>query len=156
MTATVRHLKAAVGYLGLGMPMDAWNELEQIDPEQRSRLDVLNVRLEVCRVLKKWELMVEIAQHLREMEPDDAGHLLNLAFAMRRFKDEQAAAEILEEAKGRFPQEGTIPYNLACYRAVAGQVEEAKVLLKQAIVLDADLRSKALDDPDLDGVWDSV
>lgn len=47
------------------------------------------------------------------------------------------------------------PYNLACYRAVAGNVGEAKQLLAEAFTLDASLRMTSLDDPDLVGVWDS-
>jgi predicted Zn-dependent protease len=150
-----RHLDAAIGFLGLGMPMDAWNELEAIKAEDRGRIEVLKVRLEVCRSLEKWELMAEIAQHLVKMEPDEAEHPINLAFAVRRAKNPETAAEVLEVAKNRFPQEGTIPYNLACYRAVAGKVAEAKTLLAEAFSLDASLRITALDDPDLVRVWDS-
>ena len=149
-----RHLDAAIGFLGLGMPKDAWNELEAIEANDRGRIEVLKVRLEVCRSLGKWELMAEIAQRLVEMEPDEAGRPIDLAFAVRRSKDPETAAAILEEAKSHFPQEGTIPYNLACYRAVTGKVAEAKTLLAEAFSLDASLRITALDDPDLQGVWD--
>ena len=138
------------------MEMDAWNELENTPAEQRGRPEVLKARLEVCRSLEGWELMAEIAQHLGKLEPEEAEHPINLAFAVRRFKDTQAAAKILEEAKNRFPQEATIPYNLACYRAVAGNVGEAKQLLAEAFTLDASLRMTSLDDPDLVGVWDSI
>ena len=100
--------------------------------------------------------MAEIAQHLGKLEPEEAEHPINLAFAVRRFKDTQAAAKILEEAKNRFPQEATIPYNLACYRAVVGNVGEAKQLLAEAFTLDASLRITSLDDPDLAGVWDNM
>ena len=59
---------------------------------------------------------------------------------------------ILEQAKPKFPTEALIPYNLACYRAVAGMVAEAKTLLAEAFTLDASLRMTALDDQDLGGV----
>lgn len=154
--ALSKHLEAAEGYLDLGMPIDAWNELEAIEAEDRGRTEVLKVRLEVCRSLENWELMAEIAQHLVKMEPDEAEHPIDLAFAVRRSEDPEAAAAILEEAKSRFPQEGTIPYNLACYRAVAGKVAEAKKLLSEAFCLDASLRITSLDDPDLAGVWESI
>jgi predicted Zn-dependent protease len=154
--SVLKHLNAATGYLGLGMHMEAWNELEEIGPDKRALPEVLNVRIEVCRALEKWEMMAEIAQHLGKLEPDEAEHPINLAFAVRRFKDTQAAAKILEEAKNRFPQEATIPYNLACYRAVAGNVGEARQLLAEAFTLDASLRLTALDDQDLVGVWDSI
>lgn len=37
-----KRLEAAHGYLGLGMPLDAWNELEEIDPTLRATRDVLS------------------------------------------------------------------------------------------------------------------
>ena len=33
----LKRLNAAVGYLNLGMPQDAWNELEEIEARDRAR-----------------------------------------------------------------------------------------------------------------------
>ena len=33
----LKRLNAAVGYLNLGMPQDAWNELEEIEAKDRAR-----------------------------------------------------------------------------------------------------------------------
>ena len=52
-----KHLSAALGYLGLGMAQDAWNELEDIEAKDGARPEVLKVRVEVCRALESWELM---------------------------------------------------------------------------------------------------
>jgi Flp pilus assembly protein TadD len=62
-------------------------------------------------------------------------------------------AAILEPAHDRFPQEALISYNLACYRAVSGRIDEAKQLLAEAFTLDPDLRITALDALDLEGIW---
>ena len=70
-----------------------------------------------------------------------------------RFGDEAAA--VLEDARPKFPEEPLFSYNLACYRAVVGNLTEAKRLLAEAFSMDASLRITALDDPDLVGVWDS-
>lgn len=148
-----RHLEAAHGYLGLGMPLDAWNELEEIDPKHRTTREALIMRAEVCRALERWELMVEVCHFLARHEPDEVGHALNLAYAVRRHENVEAATAILDEARVRFPQEALIPYNLACYRAVSGRIDEAKRLLAEAFTLDSSLRVTALDDPDLEGVW---
>jgi Flp pilus assembly protein TadD len=64
-----------------------------------------------------------------------------------------AAEQILTEAVLRFPQNGLIHYNLACYRSVMGRADEAKKLLAEAFTLDASLRLIAQDDADLAGVW---
>jgi predicted Zn-dependent protease len=150
-----KRLNAAIGYLGLGMAEEAWAELEAIDARHRGMLEVLKVRLEVCRALSSWELMAEIANHLHKAEPDDPGHPIDLAFAIRRAHGEDEAAAVLEQARLSFPKEAILPYNLACYRAVRGRVAEAKQLLAEAFTLDASLRITSLDDPDLVGVWDS-
>ena len=41
----LKRLNAAVGYLNLGEPMDAWHELEMITPLNRAKTEVLTVRL---------------------------------------------------------------------------------------------------------------
>jgi tetratricopeptide (TPR) repeat protein len=152
----LKHLNVAIGYLGLGMAEEAWAELEAIDARHRGVLEVLKIRLEVCRALSNWELMAEIADRLHKSEPDDSGHPIDLAFAIRRVRGEDEAAAVLERARQLFPQEPMLPYNLACYRAVRGRVAEAKQLLAEAFTLDESLRLTSLDDPDLVGVWDSM
>ena len=60
----LKRLNAAVGYLNLGIPQDAWNELEGIEAKDRARPEVLKVRVEVCRALESWEMMAEVSNHL--------------------------------------------------------------------------------------------
>ena len=62
MTAIRRHLDASIGYLGLGLLMDAWNELEEIDAKDRTRPEVLKLRVEVCCALEKREMMAEVSR----------------------------------------------------------------------------------------------
>ena len=45
--ALFKRLNAVQGYLHLGMHMEAWNELESIEPQDRGRIEVLKARLEV-------------------------------------------------------------------------------------------------------------
>jgi predicted Zn-dependent protease len=151
----LRSLKAVQGYLHLGMHSDAWNELENIPSEHRARPEVLKIRVDVCRAMQKWDMVVEVTKHLAHLEPDDPWHVINQAAAVRKLQGEQIAANILEEAKGQFPHNAIVAYNLACYKAVLGDVNEAKTLLAEAFTHDASLRVTSLDDPDLVGIWDS-
>ena len=50
------HLNATLGYLGLGMPMDAWNKLEEVDAQDSARPEVFKLRVEVCCALAKANL----------------------------------------------------------------------------------------------------
>jgi predicted Zn-dependent protease len=149
----LKHLNASIGFLELGLPLDAWNELESIEAKHRSFAEVLKVRLEVCRALEKWEMMAEIAQFLAKGEPEESSHLLNFAYAMRRFEKVEVAEKILTNAESKFPEDPLIQYNLGCYRAVLGRLAEARLNLAEAFQRDPDLRITALDDPDLEGIW---
>ena len=148
----LKRLNAAVGYLSLGMPQEAWNELEDIDAKDRARPEVLKVRVEVCRALKQWEMMAEASNHLRTIEPDEVGHPLNMAYAVRRFKSEADAAEILSMALRRYYDDALVRYNLACYWCVMGRVEEARAMLEMACKKDESLRELAETDEDLLGL----
>jgi len=150
--SVLKHLNAATSYLGLGMHMEAWNELEEIDADKRTLGEVLNVRVEVCRALEKWEMMAQVTNRLRNIEPDEVGHPLNMAYAVRRFKSEAEAAGILSLALRRYCDDALVRYNLACYWCVMGRVEEAREMLETACKKDGSLRELAETDEDLAGL----
>jgi hypothetical protein len=51
----------------------------------------------------------------------------------------------------------TIPYNLACYCAQLGQLQESQDWFKKAIAIDDEAAPEAgIDDPDLKPLWDSM
>ena len=47
-------------------------------------------------------------------------------------------------------------YNLACYEAQLGNLDEAKRLLKDCFSKDPQYREESMDDPDLEPVWISL
>jgi len=51
-----QHLRAAHGFIELGMFAEANAELEEIDPFCRHLPEVLSARVVICHALKKWEL----------------------------------------------------------------------------------------------------
>ena len=148
-----RHLNAALGYLGLGMAQDAWNELEQIDAKDRGNPDVLKVRVEVARALGKWELVSELARHLSKIEPDESLHVFNLAQATRQLKGHEAALAVYEFAADGWPDFGHLRVAMAVELCALDRVSEAKVILREAIKRDPDLKPVVLDHPELEAVW---
>jgi hypothetical protein len=148
----LKRLNAAIGYLGLGMAQEALGELEEIEAKDRARPEVMKVRVEVCRALESWEMMAEVSNHLRKIEPDDVGHPLNMSYAVRRFKGEAEAAEILSLALRHYYDDALVRYNLACYWCVMGRVEEAREMLETACKKDGSLRELAETDEDLAGL----
>ena len=148
----LKRLNAALGYLELGMGQQAWEELEDIDAKDRARPEVLKVRVEVCRSLQQWEMMAEISNQLRKIESDEVLHPLNMAYAVRRFKSEAEAADILSLALRRYYDDALVRYNLACYWCVMGRIEEAREMVETAFKKDKSLRELAETDEDLAGL----
>ena len=146
-------LKAAQGFLELGDPDSAWEELESIPAEYRAHPTVLWMRLEIYRSKRRWSEMMEIAQHLVKVEPHNPCHWVHLAWAERRAINIEKAERTLLMAMARFPDVGTIHYNLGCYSCVAGRIEEGKERLETALRLEPSLRADALEDEDLVGIW---
>lgn len=148
-----RHLTAAEGYAALRMFLDADAELDEIDPDVRHVAEVLAVRLEIYRGLKKWELMQTVAGRLARHDPDNVQWAILLAFATRRAQSIGAAKSILLEAVERHPAEPILHYNLACYECQLGDIEVAKARLAHACKLSEKCRLMALDDADLEPLW---
>ena len=133
--------------------MDAWTELEEITPLNRAKTEVIVVRLAVCRALKMWELAEEIARTLIRREPGNVMHVVALAEVMGKREGPVAAAAVYEFAVDRFPDFAPLRVSLAVELVKAGQVEDAKRVVKKACELDPDLRLVVLDHPGLSAIW---
>ena len=73
--------QAASGYIQLGMFHEANEELEEIDPYIRAAPEILALRIEIYRGLRKWELMAELAKRLADFQPNDPQWPVSLAYA---------------------------------------------------------------------------
>jgi len=150
-----RELNASIGYLELGMYVEALDELERIQPEERNSSTVLWLRLEIYRTAKNWNLMEIVARELLKRQPDDPDYWNDLAFSIRRKDSIKAAQTLLLEALEKFPNDATTRYNLGCYACQLGDMEEAKKFVGEAIKMDSKFKLLALDDEDLVYLWDS-
>jgi predicted Zn-dependent protease len=151
-----RTLKASIGYLELGMLQEAAGELESLQPEIKNSTAVLCVRMEIYRSAKKWSLMEVVARELWKRHPDDSTYWINLAWVVRRKESIEAAQIILLEALERFPNDAMTNYNLGCYACLLGDMDNAKKFVGDAIKLDSKYKLMALDDPDLEPLWDMI
>jgi tetratricopeptide (TPR) repeat protein len=150
------HLRAAAGYIELGMFEEATAELEEIDPFCRHLPEVLVARLAIYHGLEKWELLAVVAKRLAEWNPKEPGFFVELAYATRRAESINAAHAILTRAAGLHPTDPMIQFNLACYEAQMGNLDRAKVHLKQTTEVDTKFRLMALEDSDLEPLWVSL
>jgi Flp pilus assembly protein TadD len=148
-----RHILASSGYLELGMLDDAALALEEIEPEDKTRTEVLGARVVLYIAAKKWDMTAVVASHLVKVEPENEAWWISLAYALRRTESVEKAEAILLRAQAIHPKVAMIAFNLACYASVSGRMEEAKERLRNAIDLDKDIRTLALDDEDLRPLW---
>ena len=153
------HLNAAEGWLELGNRVEAFEELEQITPQLRVHPDVLEVRWQIYAKEKKWDACVDIARAITKLAPSRPFGWIHLSFALHEQKKTQEAWDNLVGVAQRFPDEHLIPYNLACYAAQLGHLQEARDLLKKAFRQSGNptsIKLRALDDPDLEPLWKEI
>ena len=151
-----QHLLSAIGYLELEMFVGADQELDRIDPEVRHLPEVLDVRLQIYLGAKKWELMLVVAKRLAEYDPANVDWTVNYAYAARRAESLDAAKAILLEAVARNSAPAIYHFNLACYHCQNGDLKAARARLAQAFKREKRYREVAIEDPDLEPLWESL
>ena len=153
-----RHLEAAQGWLELGNRQEANEELELISPRMRAHPDVLSVRCRIYCDAQKWDYLAEVANALCRLLPESTFGPLHLAHALRKLERTIEARDALSAAAHKFPAEWRIAYQLACCSCQLGNVKEAYQWLEKAIDVagKTDIRQKALDDPDLERLWNDI
>ena len=153
MSTIDERLRAASGYLDLGMITDAADELDLIDPSERVHLEVIRMRAVIYFNTGHWALLKIFSSMLVLAEPQTAENWLWLAFANRRCDSISEAAATLTRALALHPSDPLIHYNLAAYAALSGDLALCRKRLSSAIRLDPELRKTAIDDDDLLPLW---
>ena len=92
---------------------------------------------------------METFRQLLAIDDTEPQFWISLAYAVRRSKSIKAAEPILQDARRKFPAVALISFNLACYAAQESRLEEAKLLLSEALRLEPELQALAETDPDL-------
>jgi tetratricopeptide (TPR) repeat protein len=151
------YLSAAQGWLELGNPLEAEKELDQITPQLRTHPDVLEVRWHISAYKKEWAACLNIARAILKLGPNRPDAWIHRSFALHELKRTQEAFDQLLAAAEKFPKVWTIPYNLACYCAQIGKLEECRAWLNKAMAIDEEtVKRAAAEDPDLKPLWNSL
>jgi len=151
-----RHLVAAEGYLDLGMYREAGLELEALEPACFALEETLVLQLCVYAGLKQWKFAHELATTLAKQDPDNPQWTIWAASATCRLQSVEAAKGILLEALVAHPDNANIHYNLSCYETRLSHFRKAQRHLARAIQLDPRFKAVALDDADLEPLWEIV
>ncbi len=157
MNATDKNkLRAALGYIELGMLTEAAEEVAGLSPETINDFDAMILRLELSQRSGKWKDAELIARRLTKMQPEEPDWSIALAYAARRAHSVEVAREILCDAVVRFPKEAVIHFNLACYACQLGEIPVARDCLRKAFALDRTYIVTALKDQDLRPIWPEI
>jgi hypothetical protein len=151
-------IDAAEGWLMLGNPLEAHEELEKIAGEACYHPAVLSMRWQVYAAAQWWEAAFVVSKALCECAPDCAAAWICQANTVRHYKGVVEAWHLLLKVAEKFKQDAVIRYNLACYAAQIGLMEDSCGWLVQAFDLEdsTQLKLAAIYDPDLQPLWDRI
>ena len=144
------HLSYALGYLQLGLASEAREELSALPPDFLATPPALAVRLEVAMSEETWDEVIQIAPALVGHDATQERPWIAWAYALReRERIAEAQETLLAGARLIKNPSPLVPYNLACYACLLGDIPEATRLLAAVVARDKSWRDIARDDPDL-------
>ena len=150
-------LSAAIGWLELGNAVEARAELAALSAAVQRHPAVLETYWQVHAQCGEWDQALRVAGDLLEIQPGNCTGWVHRAYALRRVRGGgiEAAEQALQPALDKFPDEFIVPYNLACYAAQMGRLDEAWARLSQAMAIGGTttIKTMALADLDLEKLW---
>jgi Flp pilus assembly protein TadD len=155
------HYDAAVGWLMLGDSTSALEELGRLGEASRRCTGVLELEWGIQAEREDWTAAAAVAGRLIDLAPAHEFGWVQRAYALRRMPDGnlERAWEALQPALERFPRSQIIAYNLACYAAQLGRIEDAWTLFQRALAVAekaCEVLCLALSDADLKPLWPRI
>lgn len=152
-------VRAAQGWFELGLAAEAEAEIARLPLPTQRQPEVLKLRFHAARACRLHDLALGIARTLMDVEAEELWGWLYRSQALHWLGRTSEALELLLPLQDRWPKAFEIPYDLACYCAQLGRVEEAARWFSRATLLTkhpAAVKSMALADPDLEPLWPGI
>lgn len=147
-TETRSKIAEADGYLFLGMPHEALKVLRSVDQDDAANIEVVYAITQTLLFLKDWNEANLIAKAASCIYPKFIRFVEQRMFALRRLGNADEYFNIIICSSRRFRM-CDIYYDLACFEALGGIMQDARTFLKIALGLDPSLKKVARKDPDL-------
>ncbi len=145
-------LRAAAGWLELGLADEALYELHSLPPDVLRLRPALELTLEAQMEREQWNAASETARLLCLKVEDEPEFFIRAAYCLHETGDTLAACnQLLKGPKALFEM-AVFHYNLACYLWTLGEGARARSHLKQAIEMDDSYLASAREDRDLVGL----
>jgi predicted Zn-dependent protease len=151
-----RNIRAAEGYADLGMYDDALAELDELDPDEQERLETLRMRAEIVLRKRDWRSALRLSLKACQLYPNESSGFIHAAFCLHELGRTQDAKQTLLDGPAKLLDEPVYYYNLGCYDAVLGNLDQAKAYLHASFRLDKSFRDMAKNDPDLERIKDEL
>lgn len=152
------HALAAEGWLALGNVAEAELEWARLSPDGLGHPTSLAIEWRIHSARREWEKALESARRCIRADPQSAVGWINQSYSLHELRRTGEAFQSLHAMVLRFPDEGVIPYNLACYSCQLGDVDGARRWFDQAVRIGgkAMMKEMAEDDPDLEPLLDYI
>lgn len=156
----LHRLRAAQGWLELGLPVEAEAELASLGMVARQHPAALDLGWAAAAARLDWNRAHAVADESVRLHPDQVSGWIHRAYAVRRMPGgglELALAALLPAAN-KFPGEAMVAYNLACYLVRLARIEEGwRWYLEAERRGDAcGVRALAVGDDDLREIWGRI
>lgn len=156
------HLAAACGWLELGLPHEAENELKNMAPACRQHPQVLRLRCQIAAAQQQWRQCAELAHSLTQVAPEDVRGWMHWAHSLHQLGKTAEARELLLQAMDMFEPDSRMALDLSCYACCLGHLSESQEWLARAFELAAQpqereaLKARALVEPSLAPLRDVI
>ncbi len=127
-------------------------ELNAIDQDLQNRPEVLQLRLHHLMHDKRWAQALRVSQKLCRAAPDCTAGFLHAGFCLHELGKTAQAKAILLRGPAALLEEPIYYYNMGCYDALLGNLNEARTHLETSFKMDDTFRELAKRDPDLEEV----
>ena len=108
---------------------------------------------ELAMAAKVWTAVVSFARRLTEVEPGDLQGWVWWAYALREMQQIREARRVLLQIEATHGDDHAIvPYNLACYYCLLGELDTARRYFSKACKMDPHFKESLATDPDLTGL----
>ena len=147
-------IEEAEGYLGLELWVEAEERLDTVERSGHLPLACAILRGNLHMLRDEFADAIPRFEAALRHEPGNVSATFGLGWCFKRVGRPDAAARAYEAALTHHPSEPLLHYNLACYLSLAGDAKRALASLGNAVELDPEFRSKAVEDADFDAIRD--
>jgi len=131
------------------MTRESIAELDAIQPRFQNRPEVLQLRLHHLMRQKRWSLALRVSRKLCQAAPDAGAGYLHAGFCLHQLGKTAEARNLLIAGPVALLKEPIYYYNMGCYEALLGNVNDAHANLQISFKMDSSFRDLAKRDPDL-------